>query len=44
VVQIYLKEGQYSAEQIGGLRQKLNDYIADYNLQNVSVNIDTIKK
>lgn len=41
-LQIYTKKGQYSSEQLQGLRTKLNDYIQNNNL-NVNISIDQIK-
>ncbi len=42
-LQIYVKEGQYSAEQIGSLTQKLQSHIQLNELQKTSFNITAIK-
>lgn len=41
-LQIYTQKGQYTSEQLQGLRTKLNDYIKNNNL-NVNISIDQIK-
>lgn len=41
-LQIYTQNGQYSQEQLQGLKTKLNDYIRDNKL-NVNISIDQIK-
>jgi RHS repeat-associated protein len=43
VLQVYLKEGQYSAEQISSLSKKLTDRIASKGYTNTTFNISTIK-
>lgn len=43
ILQIYLKEGQYSPSQITGLTNKLNTYIRDFNLQKTTFKITPIK-
>lgn len=42
-LQIYVKEGQYTAEQLGGLQQKLNTFISDFKLKNTDAKITQIK-
>lgn len=43
ILQIYVKEGQYTTEQLSGLSQKLDNYIQDFNLQKTTYKITPIK-
>ncbi|MBN8787943.1 MAG: hypothetical protein J0I84_12715, partial [Terrimonas sp.] len=42
ILQIYVKEGQYTSEQISSLENKLSQYIKDYNL-NSTFKVDKVK-
>lgn len=42
ILQIYVKEGQYTPEQILSLESKLSQYIIDYNL-NSTFKVDRVK-
>jgi hypothetical protein len=42
-LQIYVKEGQYTAEQLSSLSTRLDSYIKDFNLQKTTYSITPIK-
>jgi RHS repeat-associated protein len=43
-LQMYVKEGQYTAEQLANYKKSLNDYISSEGFQNVSAEVNEIPK
>jgi RHS repeat-associated protein len=44
ILQLYVKKGQYTAEQIANYKKSLNDYITNEGLKNVNVEVSEIPK
>jgi RHS repeat-associated protein len=43
-LQMYVKEGQYTAEQLANYKKSLNDYISSEGFKNVNAEVDVIPK